>query len=379
MNAILRSRDQPDCGSIVVGFPISDEHYDLLMENLQLLGMGGMTEKDCMVERIDGSLPILKQLEGQSVNIDELDCLARQTQQFSPRDAARYQAMAFTHGLHRMDDLLNLSPVVNFQKMTVIQDFASLENDGLAHYKMLHPFAVEQELAEVDGVDVAMELILSNPSGRITPYGVAFDFNQELKQFYSSGGPLPPLNDHEGVMELSIFSSEQSNNHPPSFIRLPTSEQRLERLLERGGISPQSDLIIGVASIGCSPRQLPDDFDHTSPQDFNRLAQRIAALSPEDNQKLIAVKEFAKAKEATQIIALAENLELFLFEPGVKSSREFSKRAQHRYQGSKTVKGIGRAVEDGYVGYYGPQPLSELLDGNCETKSSMQMMGTGMI
>ena len=144
-------------------------------------------------------------------------------------------------------------------------------------------------------------------------------------------------------------------------------------MLERGGISLQSDLIIGVASIGCSPRQLPDDFDHTSPQDFNRLAQRIAALSPEDNQKLIAVKEFAKAKEAPQIIALAENLELFLFEPGVKSSREFSKRVQHRYQGSKTVKGIGCAVQDGYVGYFGSQPLSDLMDGNCETKSNMQM------
>ena len=375
MNAILRSKSHPDYGSIAVGFPIPDEHYDPLMETLRQLGMGGTTDKDCTVERIDGGLPILKRLEGQSVNVDELDCLVRQTQQFSQRDAARYQAMAFTHGFCRMDDLLNLSPAVNFQKMTVIRDFASLENDGLAHYKTLHPFASAKELEGIDGVEAAMYLILNDRGGRITPYGVAYDFNQELKQIYDPGGPLPPLNDHEGVMELSVFSPEHGRDHPISFIRLPTSEPRLERLLERGGISPRSDLSIGVACIGCDLRQLPEDFDHTSPQDFNRLAKRIAALSPEDNKKLVAVKEFAKAKEAPQIIALAENLGLFHFEPGVKSSREFTRRAQQRYQGNETVKGIGCAVEGGYVGYYGPQPLSELLDGGCDPKISMQMGG----
>ena len=283
MNAILRSKSHPDYGSIAVGFPIPDEHYDPLMETLRQLGMGGTTEQDCTVERIDGGLPILKRLEGQNVNIDELDCLARQTQQFSQRDAARYQAKAFAHGFYSMDDLLNLSPAVNFQKMTVIRDFASLENDGLAHYKTLHPFASAKELEGIDGVEAAMDLILNDRGGRITPYGVAYDFNQELKQIYDPGGPLPPLNDHEGVMELSVFSPEHGRDHPISFVRLPTSEPRLERLLERGGISPRSDLSIGVACIGCDLRQLPEDFDHTSPQDFNRLAKRIAALSPEDN------------------------------------------------------------------------------------------------
>ena len=311
MKARIFSAKPPALFGMTLDLPILESSYVSVIQQLNSMGMGDALKSDCRVAEIESKLPILKRLEGQSVNIDELDCLARQTEHFSRREAAQFQAMAFTRGYTRMEDFLNLSPIRNFQRMTVIRDFISPGKDGWAHYTMLHPTATKQELEKIDGYQVAMDLILHDHRGRITPFGVAYDFTQEMKHVYDRGGPLPPLNDKEGVMELSVFPVVRGESHPMSFLRLPMDELRLERLMERGGITEAEELSVGVSCIGCDLRQLPEDFDSTTLSEYNRLAQRIAELTPEDNQKLIAVKEFAKATTVPQILRLADNLLLF--------------------------------------------------------------------
>ena len=311
MKARIFSAKPPALFGMTLDLPILESSYVSVIQQLNSMGMGDALKSDCRIEEIDSKLPILKRLEGQSVNIDELDCLARQTEHFSRREAAQFQAMAFTRGYTRMEDFLNLSPIRNFQRMTVIRDFISPGKDGWAHYTMLHPTATKQELEKIDGYQVAMDLILHDHRGRITPFGVAYDFTQEIKHVYDRGGPLPPLNDKEGVMELSVFPVVRGESHPMSFLRLPMDELRLERLMERGGITEAEELSVGVSCIGCDLRQLPEDFDSTTLSEYNRLAQRIAELTPEDNQKLIAVKEFARATTVPQILRLADKLLLF--------------------------------------------------------------------
>ena len=76
MNATIYNKDYPERGRATIPLPIPDEEYAQCLEQLEQLGIGGVTEQDCTVESIDGVLSSLKALEGQTVNVDELDVLA---------------------------------------------------------------------------------------------------------------------------------------------------------------------------------------------------------------------------------------------------------------------------------------------------------------
>ena len=313
MNAILRSSAHPEYGSIAVGLPIRDEHYNSILENLCIFGMGNVTERECHIERLDGGLPLFQCLEGQAVNIDEIDFLARQTEEFSESDAAVYQAAAHRHGFSGIGELINLSGVVNLRN------------------------AAE---------------------------------NRKLLELYS-GGNLPGAYARNGVMELYIHANDRSRDGADfTFLKLPMSDLRLERMLQRGGIADTVDLSIAVAATGCTFSHLPDNFDHTSPQEFNRLAHALVSLSNADKEKLIAVKEFARAKEAYQITALAEHLDQFEWMPNAKSLLGYKRLSDNWRQG-----GIGAATSMGFVAYYGSQPLKELLQKPQKEEITMEMGG----
>ena len=313
MNAILRSSTHPEYGSIAVTLPIPDEHYDAIIGNLQILGMGGITERDCHIERLDGNPPLLQCLEGQTVNIDEIDFLARQTEEFSESDAAAYQAEAYKRGFTGIGELINLSGVVNLRN------------------------AAE---------------------------------GKELLNLYR-GGNLPGAYARNGVMELYIHANGRSRDTADfTYLKLPMSDLKLERMLQRGGIADTGDINIAVAATGCSFQHLPDNFDHTSPQEFNRLAHALAPLLNEDKEKLIAVKEFARAKEANQITALAEHLDRFEWMPNAKTLMGYKRLSDRWRQG-----GIGAATSMGFVAYYGSQPLEDLLREPQKEELTMEMGG----
>ena len=247
------------------------------------------------------------------MNIDEIDFLARQMEEFSENDAALYQTTAHRHGFSGIGELINLSGVVNLRN------------------------AAE---------------------------------GKELLNLYR-GGNLPDAYARNGVMELYIHANDRSRNTDDfTFLKLPMSDSKLERMLERGGIADTVDLIIAVAATGCSFQHLPDNFDHTSPQEFNRLAHALAPLLNEDKEKLVAVKEFARAKEAYQITALAEHLDRFEWMPNAKTLLGYKRLSDRWQQG-----GIGAATSMGFVAYYGSQPLEELLREPQKEELTMEMGG----
>ena len=88
---------------------------------LQALDIGGPIARDCMVEEIQGLDSILKRLEGQRINVDELDYLVKRLDSFTDGELAQFQGMAVKMGLNDMADLINLTFCC--QEATVITDF----------------------------------------------------------------------------------------------------------------------------------------------------------------------------------------------------------------------------------------------------------------
>ena len=171
MNAVLSNPKHPEYGQFTVPLPISHNQYDGIMEALNAMDTGDPLARDCQMDEILGEYPILKRLEGKSVNIDELDYLAKRLDSFCyAQEGAQFQGAAVSYDYSDITDLINLT--FSCQQVTVITDFSDLEQVGRDHYMVLNGgCASKEELDAIDGYETAL-LLIDEGNGVITPYGV---------------------------------------------------------------------------------------------------------------------------------------------------------------------------------------------------------------
>ena len=77
---------------VTLPFPVKEGDYDSDWEILQGLEVGEAGARDCCIREIEGSVPVLKQLEGICVAFDELRWLGVQLDAFDKYELAAYQA-----------------------------------------------------------------------------------------------------------------------------------------------------------------------------------------------------------------------------------------------------------------------------------------------
>ena len=77
MKATLTSCAHPEYGEGTIPFPIPDQDYDRMIDQVRGLDIGDTLAQDCRIVRVESQYPVLTQLEGTLVNVDELDYLAR--------------------------------------------------------------------------------------------------------------------------------------------------------------------------------------------------------------------------------------------------------------------------------------------------------------
>ena len=94
IKAVLGNQAKPELGVVTVPFPIPRQEYEQILELLKGLKIGASVSQDCQVETIDSHYSILKRMEGTSVNLDELDYLAKRLDSFDGGEALQFQAAA---------------------------------------------------------------------------------------------------------------------------------------------------------------------------------------------------------------------------------------------------------------------------------------------
>lgn len=180
--AILGSKALPGVGQITVPFPIPDSEYDHTIELLEDMGIGSPTAQDCQVDGLDSPYPILNRLTTQSVNVDELDYLAKRLDSFSEGENIKFEAMASKLNLSSIRDFINLTFCC--QRATVITDFSDLERIGKVHALTVSGDSMPVEAFErLDYRAVSLDLIQRAP-GMVTPYGVVYSNGMKLEQVY---------------------------------------------------------------------------------------------------------------------------------------------------------------------------------------------------
>ena len=388
--AVLSNRDHPEYGVATIPFPIPHDQYAHCMDLLEALEIGDAVKADCKVEKIDGFYTVLKRTEMLTVNVEELNYLAKRLDGFDTGEAAQFQAMAHKLELFELKDLINLSFCC--QQVTVITDFSDLDAIGRDHYMNLHGGSASvDELNALDGKKTARQLIESG-SGTITPYGVVYDNGMKLEQIYD-GRFFPCYYYEPNAITVAVTSkSEPEDTEHITWLYLPMVQEEIDRALQRAGITDSADVRLRMEDT-----QLPDevdvllDMEQENLADLNALAQAADALSTDDMKKLSAVVTMAKPQNAEQVKNLAENLDLFDFAPGAHTPEEYGKymirQSGHfdydenldafydyeKYGTERMNEEDGMFTDRGYIAYKGYTSMEEVM--NSGQSSCMEMGG----
>ena len=390
IRAVLSNPSHPEYGVATIPFPIPHDQYAHCMELLEALEIGDVVKADCKVQAIDSFYSVLKRTEMLTVNVEELNYLAKRLDGFDIGEAAQFQAMAHKLELFELKDLINLTFCC--QQATVITDFSDLASVGRDHYMNLHRgCAKTEELDALNGEETARRLI-ENGNGAVTPYGVVYDNGMKLEQVYD-GRCFPCYYYEPNAITVAVTAtSEPEDTEHITWLYLPMTQEEIDRTFLRAGITDHAD-----ARLQLEDTQLPDevdvllDMEQESLADLNALAQAADELSSDNMKKLGAVVTLAKPQNAEQVKNLVENLDLFDFAPGTHSPVEYGKYMIRQsghfdydehldkfydYEGyamQRMNEEDGMFTGRGYIAYKGDISLAEIMEGSqC---SHMEMGG----
>ena len=378
MQVILSNSKHPEYGQATIPFPLAQDQYEDCVELLEKLEVGSATKQDCKVLEISSAFPVLKRMEMLTVNLDELDYLAKRLASFDVGEAAQFQAMAHKLELFELKDLINLTFCC--QQATVITDFTNLEAIGRDHYMNLHGgCASTQELEDLDGAETA-RLLIDSGTGEVTPYGVVYDNGMKLEQYYD-GQHFPAYLYEPCMLMIGLtFRLEPEDTKNITWLYLPAAKGQLERAMVRSGITDPADMRFRF-----SESMFPDevdaalDFRYENIYELNDLALAVSKLSAEAQKKLGAVVEMAEPEYASQICRLAENLDQFEFAPGAHTPAEYGRfmiQESGHFEYDENLEGFydyekfglqrmeqesGMFTDRGYVSYHGTMSLEELM------------------
>ena len=390
IRAVLSNPSHPEYGVATIPFPIPHDQYAHCMELLEALEIGDAVKADCKVQAIDSFYSVLKRTEMLTVNVEELNYLAKRLDGFDIGEAAQFQAMAHKLELFELKDLINLTFCC--QQATVITDFSDLASVGRDHYMNLHRgCAKTEELDALNGEETARRLI-ENGNGAVTPYGVVYDNGMKLEQVYD-GRCFPCYYYEPNAITVAVTAkSEPEDTEHIAWLFLPMVQEEIDRALRRTGITDPADIRLRLENA-----ELPNevdvllDMEQESLTNLNVLAQAADALSSDDIKKLGAVVTMARPRTAEQIKNLVENLDLFDFAPGAHTPAEYGKymiQQSGRFEYDENLDefydyekyGLQRMGEEdgmftdrGYIAYKGYYSMEEVMNGS--QSSHMEMGG----
>lgn len=372
IQAVLSNPQHPEYGQATIPFPIPNDDYDRIIGMMEALEIGDALKQDCQIDEIDSYYSILKQMELATVNLDELDYLAKRLDSFCAGEDAQFQGMAAKMNLTDIKDFITLTFCC--QRATVITDFSDLEAIGRSHYMNLHDgCASTEELNDLDGHETA--LLLIDGGG-----GVVYDNGMKLEQVYD-GRHFPCYHYDANPITAGIVSCyTPKETKPKDWIYLPASQSQIDRALVRAGIESTGDAIL------CDfENTLPTaveqalTLEHECIEALNDMCAVIMPLDPKARTKLEAVVAMASPNSASQITQLAENLDQFDFVPGVHTPEEYGRymiRESGHYEYDDNLDGFydyekygrqhieqeqGEFTEQGYVAYNGTLSLEDLM------------------
>lgn len=384
--AVLQNDYHPEYGTVTIPFPIERRDFVESMGLLKSIKIGDPIATDCRVVALNGGYPVLKRLESFMVNVDELDYLAKRLDSFCEDENMKFSAIAHKLEIFQVKDFINLTFCC--QQATVISDFTNLGRVGKDHYITINGgSAPVSDLEKISGEKIAKNLI-ENSEGEITPYGVVYDNGMVVEEIFH-GGNFPRYHYEANLLTMQLTSESKPNE--AAYLYLPCEREQIERTIQRANFFAADTRMHFCDSL------LPDavnaalDFEREDILNLNKMANAIAGYSQRGFDVITSVVKLTKANSAAEIIKISENIEAFNLVPDVGNCEELGRymicESGHfdydaelddyydfaKYGEKMLAREHGMFTEQGYVAYFGEQPLDDFLGREQKQELEMNM------
>lgn len=266
----------------------------------------------------------LKCLENKTVNLDELNYLAKRMESFTKEETDKFFAVVAQENYESLKDMINLT--FNMHCYTLIQDMRNMEAIGKNHYLTTHGGIGWTEAEKIDFKEIGKNLLVSN-DGRITEYGILYrNSEMELQEVYD--GQVFPQYSYTGEELLCV---EVGYGVKQEYLYLPDAPTAITKAVTR----------LGAQSADCCTYKL-DSFNADSDvwvkrfeaylgendiNDVNALAEALNSANI-DLEKLDAVIKYTElqSQQSTEsiemIIKLARHINDFIYLPDVSDYKQ---------------------------------------------------------
>lgn len=340
-----------------------------------------VTDTSFRIVHINSSFGELHRLDGQTMDLDHLNLLARTLDSLDKREYEAFCAGVYARNVNGLRDLINLS--LSNSIFTVVKEGETLRDIGFRRYMDIHGGISEEDRKKTDFDAIAKEMLKTVP-GTVTPYGTVYETGDPVVDFFD-GVHIPAFLDQDFVYSLYL-----QKDGAREYLMLPVEKGAIDKALKRLGANDPSECTIKYDMCGTESSDRIDDIvfsgENADIYDVNRFASTVKDMSKEDYAKLAAVTEYmqtrSKVDGVKDLAAISDQLDSFTFAPGVTDEYELGRwliKESDRYSydpdlddyynyagfGSDTMNyEKGFFVEAGYVGNTYGVRFDELLGHN---------------
>lgn len=295
-----------------IELPCGDEY---LTKRLAKLGVPGDLPTDAYVLNVISPRE-LSCLEDKTLNLDEVNFLAKRLDDFDANEMKQfYAALQYEH-LCSVKDLINLT--YSLPRYTVVQDLSSMTAVGRAHMLNLNGYLTSEQQQSMDFASVGLELVQNN-TGILTRYGLLFK-NDSLPFSEAYDGQNFPFDAYRSYM----VAAEMKYQGRTEYVYLPCDEVAIMKAAMRLG-AEQGGYEVTLHDFSYDCREWYDRLKTILEKEDLVAVNAVADVLQDcelDLEALESIMQYAGREDSEAIVALAEHVEDFVVAPGVYEDNE---------------------------------------------------------
>lgn len=298
-----------------IELPLSDEELNFQMRQM---GIRETIPKGKLVKVSEKDNPLQK-LEGQFLNMDEVNFFARRMEHLTEYERKVLEAYANNCGVSTMKDLINLT--FSMKGLSLLTDFSDASQVGVRLYTDEFSEIPEEQM---DFTEFAKNA-LKESNVKVLPYGVLVDHGFELLEVYN-GKTFPKfIVSEETVAVVEV----QNTTGDREYLYLPTDICSMDKVKERLQVREYRELkVTEVENLRLPDTLVPIPEDINEVQQltlFNEMCRKVRRFQEAELKQLAAAVQFTGLFNSSNVAYIATHLNEFEINPTVHNDEEYGK------------------------------------------------------
>ena len=296
--------------------PMTDAELNLEMRRMGIKDTVPM----CKIVEVSEDDNLMSLLEGETVNMDEVNFFARRLESLTSYERKVLSAYADDHCIATMKDLINLT--YSSQGLSLITDFSDPEQVGKRLYmdEMLVVSAEEEE--HINFIQFAEKTLQENLPD-VKPYGVFVEHGFQMQEVYN-GKTFPEYFYSDKIVAAVEVKNESGDT---DYLYLPADICSMDKLKKRLQERYFSDLKVTAIhnmhlpeTLVPTPQEIAEIEELTF---FNELCHEVCGFHKEKMDRLAMAVKFTGFHDFSEVTNVAKHLSEFEIHTNVHNDEEY--------------------------------------------------------